>query len=308
STGTPVPRYMRSARSIVPSPPRTTTSSASAGSPCASRPCCAASSAVTISSTPIRRASETSRSTPSPTCSGRPCVTSAARATGRRSADGGVDSALELIGVGRLLARDQVDDELPVPLRSRVARVYEPRHASAPALGRRAELAQDACVYCGVADDAAGGLCAPGLELRLDEHERDPVRYRQPEGRWQHEGCGDERHVAGDELRRERERLQPARVDPLEHDHPLVPAEPRVQLPVADVERDHPSGAALQETIGETARGRTEIEAVLARRIDAERVERVRELLAAARDELRRAPHLELDVFRDLLAGLGESG
>ncbi len=161
-------------------------------------------------------------------------------------------------------------------------------------------------MYRGVADDAAGRLCAPGLELRLDEHERDPVRYRQPEGRGQHEGCGDERHVAGDELRRERERLEPARVDPLEHDHPLVPAEPRVQLPVADVERDHPRGAALQKTIGETARGRTEIEAVLARRIDAERVERVRELLAAARDELRRAPHLELDVFRDLLAGLGE--
>jgi hypothetical protein len=108
-----------------------------------------------------------------------------------------------------------------------------------------------------VADDAAGRIGASGFELRLDEDERDPVGDREPEGRWQHEGRGDERHVARDELRRERERREPARVHPLEHDHPLVPAEPGVQLAVADVERDHPRGAALQEAIGEAARGRS---------------------------------------------------
>ena len=51
-TGMPVPRNVRSARSIVPSPPRTTTRSASPGSPLASRPCRAASSGATMSSTP----------------------------------------------------------------------------------------------------------------------------------------------------------------------------------------------------------------------------------------------------------------
>ena len=103
-TGTPEPRYVRSARSIVPSPPSTTTSSAARGSPYASSPCRAASSAATISSTPASPATVTTRSIPSPICSGRPCVTRAARVMGcRRLRDGGVDPAFELIGVVGLL-------------------------------------------------------------------------------------------------------------------------------------------------------------------------------------------------------------
>ena len=87
-----------------------------------------------------------------------------------------------------------------------------------------------------------------------------------------------------------------------------VGPQPGVKLAVADVERDHASGAALQETVGEAAGRGAEVEAVLPRGIDPERVERVRELLAAARDEPRRPLDVELGVVRDLRARLLEAG
>ena len=62
-----------------------------------------------------------------------------------------------------------------------------------------------------------------------------------------------------------------------------------MQLPVADVDRDHARGAALQQDVGEAAGRRADVEHVEARRVDAELVERVRELLAAARDVRRPA-------------------
>ena len=98
-----------------------------------------------------------------------------------------------------------------------------------------------------------------------------------------------------------------AGVDALEHGDALVGAQPGMELPVADVERDHPSGAALQEAVGEATRRGAEVEAVPPRGIDLERVERVRELLAAAGDEPRRALDVELGVVGDLRAGLREA-
>src|SRR5919204_1653888 len=66
-----------------------------------------------------------------------------------------------------------------------------------------------------------------------------------------------------------------------------------MQLAVADIESDHASGAPLEQDVGEPARGGADVEAVAAARIDLERVERVRELLPAARDEPRRRLDLE---------------
>ena len=55
-------------------------------------------------------------------------------------------------------------------------------------------------------DDAAlADLAAAGLELRLHEHHRLPARCGQPERRRQRLRHRDERHVADDELRRERQ-------------------------------------------------------------------------------------------------------
>jgi YVTN family beta-propeller protein len=98
------------------------------------------------------------------------------------------------------------------------------------------------------------------------------------------------------------------RVDTLEHRDPSVRPQARVELPVADVERDHARGAPLQEAVGEPSGRGAEVEAVLSGRIDPQLVERPRELLAAARDEARRAHDGQVDVVCDLLARLVVTG
>ena len=54
-----------------------------------------------------------------------------------------------------------------------------------------------------------------------------------------------------------------------------VVAKAPVELAVADVERDHPRGAALQQAVGEAAGGSADVEAVAARRRRRQGVERV---------------------------------
>ena len=77
-----------------------------------------------------------------------------------------------------------------------------------------------------------------------------------------------------------------------------------MQLPVADVERDHARGPALEQHVGEAAGRRADVERVAPGDLDAERLERVRELLAPARDEARRLGHGQLRRLVDLLARL----
>ena len=60
-------------------------------------------------------------------------------------------------------------------------------------------------------------------------------------------------------------------VDALDHRDALVVAQPRVQLAVADVERDHPRGAALEQAVGEAAGRGADVEAVLAGGVDRQR-------------------------------------
>ena len=81
-----------------------------------------------------------------------------------------------------------------------------------------------------------------------------------------------------------------------------------MELTVADVERDHARGTALEEDVGESAGRRAHVEAVAPRRIDSERVERVIELLAPAGDEPRTALDAQLGGLVDLLAGLRVAG
>ncbi len=81
-----------------------------------------------------------------------------------------------------------------------------------------------------------------------------------------------------------------------------------MELAVADVERDHVRCAALEEDVGEAARRGTDVEAAPARDLDAERVERVRELLAAPGDEARWPLDGELGRLVDLLARLAMAG
>ena len=102
----------------------------------------------------------------------------------------------------------------------------------------------------------------------------------------------DERDVDDDQVRRVRELLgrERAGVDALDHGHARVLAQAPVELAVGDVERDHVRRAALQQAVGEAAGGRADVQRRGGRRpATAERVERVGELDAAARDVRRRA-------------------
>ena len=80
-----------------------------------------------------------------------------------------------------------------------------------------------------------------------------------------------------------------------------------MELAVADVERDHPGRSPLEEHVGEAAGRGADVDAVEAGGIDAEPVEPVRELLAAARDVGRRALDHERGVLLHLLARLLET-
>ena len=79
------------------------------------------------------------------------------------------------------------------------------------------------------------------------------------------------------------ERQMPG-VEVLDDDDARIVAQPPVELPVADVERDDARGAALQQHVGEAAGRGADVERLAAGDGDAEGVERVRELQAAAAD------------------------
>src|SRR5262249_45542507 len=76
---------------------------------------------------------------------------------------------------------------------------------------------------------------------------------------------------------------------------------------VTDVERDHARRATLEEDVSEAAGRSAHVGAVEVGRIDAEPVESVCELLAAARDVRRRTVDRELCVLLHLLTRLVEA-
>ena len=84
----------------------------------------------------------------------------------------------------------------------------------------------------------------------------------------------------------------------------VVLAQAVVELAVGDVERDDVGGSALEQAVGEAAGGRADVERAAAGDRNVQRVERVGELHAAARDVRRRAVDLELDLGVDQLARL----
>ena len=95
-----------------------------------------------------------------------------------------------------------------------------------------------------------------------------------------------------------------AGVRALDHGHPRVRAQAVVELAVGDVERRDVLRSALQQAVGEAAGGGADVQRVAAGDVDLQRVERVGELDAAARDVGRRAVDVELDLRVDELPGL----
>src|SRR4051812_36714574 len=157
SAGTVVPSRRRSARSIVPSPPRTITMSASDGSASArSMSCFSSSSAGITGSTPKSAATARRRSIALPTVSRRPCVITAARLTGSGT-DGLGDPAVELGRKVRALGLDELEEELAVSLRARQPGVDHGARFGAPSDRRLRDLPQHAPVHDRIAHDPAPG-------------------------------------------------------------------------------------------------------------------------------------------------------
>ena len=77
--------------------------------------------------------------------------------------------------------------------------------SAAPTTRGGADVAKHPPAHLRVTDDALRHVRPAGLELRLDQHERLPAGGREPQQRRQHDLDGDERDVADDQGRRERQ-------------------------------------------------------------------------------------------------------
>src|SRR5581483_5513919 len=251
-----------------------------------------------VSSTPQRPASDSSRATASLTPS-RSIVTTAARSTDRIG-----NPPFEVGWELRALSLDEVEDELTVSLRAGQSRVYAAVRFRPAREQRLGHLVNHAPLHRGVADDALRRVPPSRLELRLHEHEGLPAGRGEREHGGQRVLCGGEGHIAHHELRRERQLGDVAGVDAFEDDHARVVADLRMQLAVADVERDHARGATLEQHVGEAARRGADVDRIEAGDVETERVERVRELVSRARDVRRGCLDLELGVLVHLLARL----
>src|SRR5262245_42596497 len=199
---------------------------------------------------------------------------------------------------------DEMEEELAVSLRSEQPRVYDADHAAAPVPSRLRQLAQHPRVNVEVTDDAALRFGAAGLELRLDEDQRTPAGRGDGQRGRQREPERDEGHVARDQVRGIWQRTWLAYVRALDHHDPGVVPQPRMELAVAHVERDHVRGAVLQQTVGEAACRRADVESARSRDVDVEVRQRVLELLAATGDIAGRLLDDELCALVDLLARL----
>src|SRR5579862_4519160 len=133
----PVPWKRASARSIVPSPPSTTARSA-----------LQAASSSNTSSTFAACATASRRAIAGAMVVALACVTTATTLT-----DGSVDPSVEIGGEGGVVGMDEMEDELPVALRPRQARVYDAAGLCLRREQRRCHLPHDPALDCRVAHD-----------------------------------------------------------------------------------------------------------------------------------------------------------
>ncbi len=185
--------------------------------------------------------------------------------------------------------------ELAVPVAAGDRRVAPPDDVATRLAERLLHLVAHAGVDRRVGDHPvpARHLHATGLELRLHEQHHRTRRRHRPGQDGDHLGERDERQVRDDDRRGRRGRRQVGGserpdVEALDHGDTRVVAQPRVQLAVADVERDHVVRAALEQAVGEPSRGGPGVECGQPCDVDPERLERVVELVATATDETRR--------------------
>jgi len=110
--------------------------------------------------------------------------------------------------------------------------------------------------------------------------------------------------VAHDELRRKRELGQGSRVRSLEDGDSRVRPQSRMQLAVADVDRDHPCRPGLKQAVGEAARGRADIRAIASVDGHTKGIESMLQLLSTSRHEARWTLDVQFGGVVQLLSGL----
>ena len=172
-----------------------------------------------------------------------------------------------------------------------------------------ADLFNRPLVELGIADDAAlGDVLALELELGLDEGDDAPLFVEHGKDGGQDFGERDEGEVHDGEADFFADvlGLHVAGVELLFDDDAGIGAQFPDEVVGADVHGVDTGGTALEQAIGETAGGGSDVDAGPAGGIDVEGVERGFELEAAAADEAGFFLHLQRRVEGELVAGLGE--
>ena len=155
--------------------------------------------------TPVSRATFSSRASASPITSGLPCVTTAAFRTG--SADGIFDPVIELIGQRRIFAVDEVEEELSVPLRAGQPRVYDADRLGRPRESGLCDGSRSTrrCTSGSRTTPPFPTCSRPASNCGLTSTSASQPGRGESKRRRQRGADADERDVAGDEVRRERE-------------------------------------------------------------------------------------------------------
>ena len=321
-TGTSVSAKRRSALRIVPSPPRTRHASGCPSrssrepTPSAAAPCLERSASPATSSHPASPASSTAKRTASVVCSGWVCERSA---TVLISAGPGARTFTARPPAPRARSPRRRGPSPPrvahrnvssLPFGPGQVRRGEPADREAELGTRRVATAHERLApVLGGPDDARLDASAAELELRLHHREQLAIRREALGDRGDHLRERDERDVDRRERGLERQvgRRDRARVGALDHVDARVVSKRPLELSVRDVERDHARGAALKQAVGEAAGRGADVEAVEAGHVEAERVERVRELDPAPRYIGAILGDAQLGVGLDQLARLGDA-
>src|SRR6202011_3599073 len=196
----------------------------------------------------------------------------------------------------------QVHQEFAIPLRPQDRGGDLAGSQVAVLFGKPPELTEDATMLFGIADyTTLAHRPFADLELGLDQGDDVSGRAEQLADTRQHQPEGDERNVDHRQVRRDGQPIEMADVDALQHDHPWVLTKTPGQLTVPDVDRDHRAGAATKQHVGKPPRRRADVEAHASRWIDAEGIERGRELVAAATDKLLGPGQVDADIGADQL-------
>ena len=143
----------------------------------------------------------------------------------------------------------------------------------------------DLLMHHRIADDAALGMLTLCLELRLDQRQQMHRRCRQRQRHRQHGFQRDEADIDHDDVRPHRQpfAFETADIGRFHRNDLGMAVQRRMQLAVPDIDGEHQTGAIGKQHFGKTAGGCADVEADVVLDLDRIRLQRARQLDAAAR-------------------------